>query len=169
MQFWSKFCILHYSCVSEFIKTYFSKTSSLACPQKRYFKTKHNFFYKLDLSLHLSVSSLSWARAVFQNVFFENSRLKKLEIFESGLVLKIDCNSKITASDWYLPMHEVARLVQTRHSFAHGTAKLDQSKCFNCQAGLKLYCFQAKPKFAAKIRIWEWRKTILELPNLILA
>jgi len=42
--------------------------------------------------------------------------------------------------------------VRTRQSFAHGTTKIDESKCFNCQAGLKFYCFQAIPKFAFNIR-----------------
>jgi len=40
-------------------------------------------------------------------------------------------------------------------NFAHGTTKIGQSKRFNCQAELKLYCFQAKPKFALKMRFRE--------------
>jgi len=37
----------------------------LGLARKRYFKTKFNFCLQVDLSLHLSDSSLSWTRAVF--------------------------------------------------------------------------------------------------------
>jgi len=45
----------------------------------------------------------------------------------------------IVTVEWFT-RKKISRRVRTRHSFAHSTTKIDQSKCFICQAKLKFSC-----------------------------